>query len=101
MITAKVIAACFALAGFAATAIAGVFVGNPATITIVRALVVMFAAWLVGLAVGAVLQKTIQRHVDQYKQQHPLPDVEAAASEEGAPAPSHTDEPSSPAAAAG
>ena len=77
MITAKVIATCFALTGFAATAIAGVYVGNPATLTLVRALVVMGGAWAVGLLVGTLMQKTIERHVEQYKQQHPLPDVEA------------------------
>ena len=100
MITAKVIATCFALAGFAATAIAGVYVGNPATLTLVRALLVMFAAWVVGLLIGAVMQKTIHRHVQDYKQQHPLPDVEAAGSDEGDES-THPKDPSSPAAAAG
>ena len=101
VITTKVIAACFALAGFAATAIAGVFVGNSATLTLVRALLVMFGAWAVGLVVGTVMQKTIQRHVDQYKENHPLPDAEAAGMDAGGKPQPSTDDPTSPAAAAG
>ena len=80
MIPPKVIATCFALTGFAATAIAGVYVGNPATATLVRAMLVMIASWVVGLAIGAVMNKAVRDHVDAFKASHPLPDVEAAAS---------------------
>lgn len=76
MNTSRVIATCFALAGFAATAIVGVYVGNPAALVLGRAILVMIAAYVVGRLLGGVMARAISHHVTQYKQSRPLPQVE-------------------------
>lgn len=93
-IPSRIIAACFALAGFAATSLAGAVGGNPATTVIWRATLVMGVCWVIGRAVGAITQQTIHEHLDGYKQSHPIPDdeptgpaEEADASDAGTPQP--------------
>jgi hypothetical protein len=72
-IPSKLIATCFALVCFAAAIVVGLAAGNPAMTVLWRALLVMGAAWLVGQVVGAVLCRALEEHVEQYRQQHPLP----------------------------
>lgn len=33
----------------------------------------MIVGWIVGLAIGAIAQRTIDEHIEQYKQQNPIP----------------------------
>jgi len=70
---ARVIAACFALVGFAATLVVGLYVNNPLDVTMVRALAVMAGAYIVGRLVGIVINKAIDVHLDQIKSKYPLP----------------------------
>jgi len=74
--TVHVIAACFALAGFAATAVAGVYVGNPADLVIGSAILVLIGGWILGRLLGGVMVHAMNAHVAQYKRDRPLPDVE-------------------------
>jgi hypothetical protein len=73
-IPSRVIATCFALVAFSATAAVGVFAGNSPSTVIVRAIVVMIAAWIIGRIVGAIAQQTINDHIARYKEANPLPD---------------------------
>ncbi|MBX3357238.1 MAG: hypothetical protein KF745_02300 [Phycisphaeraceae bacterium] len=55
----RVIAASMGLAAFAVAVIAGLAVNNPADFILARALLSMFVCWAVGLAVGAVAERTM------------------------------------------
>lgn len=48
-------------------------VGNQATTILWRATVIMLLGWIVGRAIGAIAQSTVDDHIDQYKQQNPIP----------------------------
>lgn len=37
----------------------------------------MLACWFVGFLVGLVAQRTVQQHIDEYKQAHPIPNAES------------------------
>ena len=73
-IPSRVIAACFALVGFAAAAIVGAVAGNPMATVLWRGLIVMGACWLIGRLVGLVMTRAVQEHIDTYKRSHPIPD---------------------------
>lgn len=72
---AKVIAACFALAGFAAVVVIGLYVGNPAPTVLLRAMIVGVIAFIVGSVIGRIAQNTVEGYVDRYKSENPLPSV--------------------------
>jgi len=76
IIPSRLIATCFALICFAAAIVVGVSAGNSALTVLWRALLVMGGAWLVGQAVGAIVQHTLNQHVESYREQHPLPGQE-------------------------
>lgn len=61
------------MTSFAAAAVLGVAAGNGATTILWRAFVVMVVGLLVGSAVGAIAQRTIDEHIRSYKQEHPVP----------------------------
>ena len=89
-IPSRVIAACFALVGFAAAVVVGAVAGNPVTTVLLRALVVMGVCWLIGRVVGFITSRTVTEHIETYKQQHPLPDDSQSTGEvdlEAEPAP--------------
>src|SRR5690606_2980096 len=73
-IPAKVIATCFALASFAATLFIGMAVGNSSETTLKRAIGVMLVCWFIGAVVGRVMQRSIDEHIERYKQAHPIVD---------------------------
>lgn len=84
MSPSHVIAACFALVSFAAAAMVGAVAGNSATTVLGRALIIMILCWLIGRVIGAVAEQVVDRHIERYKQEHPVPEAErapAAASE--------------------
>jgi hypothetical protein len=64
------------MVGFAAAIIAGLSVDNPATTTLFRALLAMFACYLGGLGMGAIAQSAMQENVDRYKIENPLDDTQ-------------------------
>lgn len=73
-ITSRVIASSFSLVSFAAALFVGAAAGNPLTTVLLRALFVMIGCYAIGLIIGAVAQRTVQQHVDQYIQSHPIPE---------------------------
>ncbi len=76
-IPAKVIASSFALVAFAAALLVGLRVGNPVTTVIYRATLVMLLCWPVGFAIGRIGQHVVDRNIETYKNEHPIPaDVE-------------------------
>ena len=77
-IPARVIAACFALAGFAAAAVLGVAAGNMTTTVLWRATVVMLVCWVIGRIAGAITQQTVDEHLEIYKETHPVPNDRAS-----------------------
>ncbi|MEM6458716.1 MAG: hypothetical protein AAF710_04925 [Planctomycetota bacterium] len=74
MITARVIATCFALTSFAAALFVGLFAENPLPTILVRGLFIMLVCYAVGLVVGGIAQQTIRLHIEKHKAEHPIPD---------------------------
>jgi branched-subunit amino acid ABC-type transport system permease component len=74
--------ACLALLGFAASTLAGTWVGNPATVVLPRALWVMLACFVVGAAAGWIAERVIQERVSQRKEEL-LASLEPALETEG------------------
>ena len=64
---------------FAAASVVGVAVGNSSTTILVRAVIVMVLAWVVGRVIGGIAQKTIEDHLETYKRNHPISESSAAA----------------------
>ena len=91
---------------FAAAIVVGLAVGNDALTVLWRSILVMGAAWLVGRVVGAAVQRTLEEHVERYKQANPAPDAQATSAEgqspetEAAPEATETEHPA-PASTAG
>lgn len=84
-IPSRVIAACFALGGFAAAVIVGAVAGNPAETVLVRALLVMAVCWLIGHLVSYLASRAIAEHLETYRQEHPIPEeTDAVGAEAGA-----------------
>lgn len=73
-IPSRVIATSFALISFASALFVGTAAGNPLGTVLLRGLFVMVVCYVVGLIVGGVAQHVIDRHVDHYKNDHPIPD---------------------------
>jgi len=71
-ISARVIATCFALGSFTAALLIGAAVGNEPLTILWRATVAMGLCWLIGLVVGQVMQRSVDDHVERYKQSHPI-----------------------------
>ena len=66
------IACSLALLAFAAATVAGIAVGNPAITTVWRALLAMIGCYAVGSLLGALAERALSEHIDQYKRDHPL-----------------------------
>lgn len=79
-IPSRVIASCFALVSFAAAVLEGAAVGNPLLTILLRATVIMIIAWAVGSAIGAVAQRTVDQHIEAYRQANPIPTDQIGAS---------------------
>lgn len=82
------IASSFALICFAASCLLGAAAGNDMQTIIIRAGWAMVLCYVVGLAIGALIQRTIETHIEQFKQRHPIPEeqAESSASPDDAPA---------------
>ena len=70
---ARVIATCFALACFAATAVVGLYHGNPALSIVISSVMVMVAAYFVGTILGMIAQHAVDEHIKQHKYRSPIP----------------------------
>ncbi len=60
----KVISASLGLSAFATATIVGLWVDNPADTILARAIVSMFLAQAVGLAIGAAAERAVRDHID-------------------------------------
>ncbi len=58
--------------GFAAAVVVGFLAGNAAEIIIFRAMVTMLICWCIGRAAGAIAQRAIDDHIDEYKSANPI-----------------------------
>lgn len=75
----KVIAAIFALAGFAVAVIAGLAAGNPASRVLVCALTGMLICHALGLGAGALGERIVNDHLGAYRAARPVPDTNRTA----------------------
>ena len=73
----KVIAACSGLSGFAVAMLAGLSADNPADVILSRAVASLFVCYLVGGAIGFVMEQAVAEGVRDYKVEKPLPMDEA------------------------
>ena len=69
----KVIAACAGLAGFAVAMFAGLAADNPADVILSRGVAALFICYLVGGAVGLVMDHAVREGVEDYKKENPSP----------------------------
>jgi hypothetical protein len=84
VVSAKVIATCFALCAFAVAILSGLSSANPTAQILQRAILAMFVCYPVGLAVGLICERVIASHVGAVSGS---PNVRAAvAGNESAPA---------------
>lgn len=70
---ANIIATSFSLIVFSTAIAVGVSAHNPAQTVMWRAMVAMIICWPIGLIIGTLAQKTIERNIENYKSAHPVP----------------------------
>ncbi len=63
----QVISAVFAMTTFIVALIAGMGVGNPASVTLPRAVFAMVLMYLIGMAVGLLTERVVSAHVEAYR----------------------------------
>ncbi|MFN0133273.1 MAG: hypothetical protein ACKVW3_12205 [Phycisphaerales bacterium] len=66
-VSARVMAAIFALSAFAIAVISGMAVGNPTQVVIRQALVSLAVCFVVGVAIGLVFEQVVSEHVERCK----------------------------------
>lgn len=66
-VSARVMAAIFALAAFAIAVVSGMAAGNPAEVVLRQAILCLGGCFGVGLAVGLVLERVVTEHVERRK----------------------------------
>lgn len=71
---AKFIAAVLGLSSFATATLAGMIAGNPATLTLLRAIPCTLVGYLLGWAVGKAAQTAAREYIEMYKLAHPVPE---------------------------
>jgi hypothetical protein len=70
---AKYIAAVFGLTGFVVASVAGLIVGNPSEVILMRAILAMFACFVCGLPMGAAAGWTVEQYITSFKNQKTAP----------------------------
>lgn len=93
-IPARVISTSFALACFAATLCLGLYHGNAWTSILASAILVSFVALIIGSLIGSLLLRSVDEHIAQYQQQHPIPDEDAFDPSDLSPSRDHQANPS-------
>lgn len=78
----RLVAATFALAGFAVALVAGLGAGNAPTRVLTAAVVSLVGCHLVGLAVGAVGERVINEHLESYRAAKPVAPIRQLPSQE-------------------
>jgi hypothetical protein len=63
--------------------VAGYAAGNETLDIIFRATVAMIICWFFGRGIGAIAQRAIDEHIDQYKQANPIPTDDRVQSDQG------------------
>lgn len=81
-IIARVISTCFALTCFSGTLFVGLINANDGLLTLGRALLIGAIAWLIGLLLGALLQRSVNEHIQNHRIANPMP-TESTDDEEG------------------
>jgi len=81
----KVIAGCAGLCGFTVAVLSGLAADNPADVILGRAIVANVVCYLVGGAIGYVMDRAVDEGMEQYKAARPAPMSEAGAPERAAP----------------
>ena len=82
-VPARVISGAFALGAFAIAIIAGLGAGNPTSVILINAIIAMAVCNVIGLLIGAVMERTVRDHVEHYRAMNPLPELDGTGS--GAP----------------
>jgi hypothetical protein len=77
------IASIFALAAFAVAVVAGLAGDNATRTILTNAIVAMIVCNVVGLLIGAVLERTIDDHMKQYRAANVIPDLEVPRADRG------------------
>lgn len=57
----------------------GLYHGNDPIGTLLNSLLVMLAAFVVGLILGSVAQRGIDEHINRHKKNNPIPEDDSAA----------------------
>lgn len=73
-IPARVIATCFSLSCFLATAIVGSVARNPAWSVLLWGVVVMVVAYPIGWIIGLVMQRCVNDQIERHKEANPIPE---------------------------
>lgn len=73
--SAQVIAASLALTAYAIALVSGIASGNPGSIVMVKGLLVLVGAYIVGLGVGACAEQVVREHLDDHRRTNPVPDL--------------------------
>lgn len=82
----RMVAAIFALAGFAVALVAGLAAGNSSVRVLGAALVSMVVCHILGMAAGAIGERTVNEHLESYRKARPIGSApERAAGGTGAP----------------
>lgn len=68
----RIIAGVFGMAAFVVAILSGLWVDNPVTSILLRALAAMVLCYGLGLVVGWVCEFVVREHLTQYKQAHPV-----------------------------
>jgi len=69
----RVVAACFAMAGFSTAILSGLAAGREAVGILGSALVAMFACHVTGMLAGAALRVAVTERLGAYQSEHPVP----------------------------
>jgi hypothetical protein len=78
-----VIASSLGLTAFAVAVTAGLAVGTEPVGLLFRAMAAMFACYGVGLGLGTMGVASIREHLEDYKEENPVPEIPAIPNEEG------------------
>ena len=70
-VSGKVVASCFALAGFAVAIVAGLAAEVDSAQILLRSAVAIIVCYPIGMLAGSVCQRVVQSHITAYKAAHP------------------------------
>jgi tetrahydromethanopterin S-methyltransferase subunit C len=77
-VPAKVVSTAFALGAFVVAIIAGLAAQNPSRVVLFDAMIALVVCNVIGLVIGAVMEHAVNEHVDRYRAEHRIPELEMA-----------------------